>query len=327
MKEFTYVLPRSLPEAEAAAKKPGATLKAAGIDLVDRMKERQFQPTEVVNLLLLQPDLGGITADADGSMRIGALATLAQIAASKDFAAEGYAALREAAGEAATPQVRNRATAAGNVLQQARCWYLRSSELHCLHGKDGPSCLAQVGDNRYHSVLGYHDCVRVHPSNLAPALLALDCEYTTQLAGKQQRRRVADLFPLEPKAQLEEHTLLPGEIVIAFHVKAQPKSARSAYRESREKLSFDWATTAAAARVVMDGGVIQEASLVLAAVAPVPLPRPDAAKLLIGQKPSDELFHRVALRAFADARPLSHNAYKVQVGQAIVREVLHATTR
>lgn len=327
MNEFTYVLPRSLEEAETAAKKPAATLKAAGIDLVDRMKERQFRPTEVVSLLPLQKDLGGITTEADSSIRIGALATLQQIATCAELANPSFAALREAAGEAATPQVRNRATAAGNVLQQSRCWYLRSSELHCLHGKDGPSCLAQVGDNRYHSVLGYHDCVRVHPSNLAPALLALDCDYTTLLAGKTTRRKVSDLFPKEAKAELEEHTLLPGEIVTAFHVKPQPAGARSAYRESREKLTFDWATTAAAARLVIDGGVIREASLVLAAVAPVPLPRPDAAKLLVGQKPSDELFVRVALRAFADARPLSHNAYKVQVGQAIVREVLHATTR
>lgn len=327
MRPFPYVLPTSLEQAEAAAKKPGAVLKAAGIDVVDRMKERKGRFDEVVNLLPLQAQLGGIDTSADGEVRLGALATLAQIAASTALAGEAFAALRESAGEAATPQVRNRATAAGNVLQLTRCWYLRSAALHCLHGRDDSSCLAQVGDNRYHSVLGYHDCVRVHPSNLAPALLALDCDVTTVLAGKESRRKVQDLFPPEPKAELAEHTLLPGEIVTAFHVPAQPAGARSAYRESREKLSFDWATTAAAARVVLDGGVIKEATLVLGAVAPVPLPRPDAAKLLIGQKPSDELFVRVATRAFADARPLSHNAYKLQVGKAIVREVLHAVTR
>ena len=326
MRPFSYVVPKTLDEASTAAKKPGALLKAAGIDVVDRMKERKHDAKELVSLLPLKDRLAQIANDG-GGVRIGALATLAQIAAHDSLQGGAFAALRESAGEAATPQVRNRATAAGNVLQLARCWYLRSSGLQCLHGRDGSSCLAMVGDNRYHSVLGYHDCVRVHPSNLAPALLAMGCEFSTEVAGKTARRHVRELFPVEPKAEVSEHTLLPGEIVTAFHVPAQPAGARSAYRESREKLSFDWATTAAAARIVIDGGVIREASLVLGAVAPVPLERPDAAKLLVGQKPSDELFVRVAQRAFADARPLSHNAYKLQVGKAIVREVLHAVTR
>ena len=326
MKSFTYVLPRTLDEASLAAKKPGALLKAAGIDVVDRQKERKHGSQEIVNLLPMKRDLSRID-EAQGGITIGALATLAKVADATQLQGAAFAALRESAGSAATPQVRNRATAAGNVLQLARCWYLRSAELHCLHGRDGSSCLAMVGDNRYHSVLGYHDCVRVHPSNLAPALLAMGCEFSTEVAGKTARRHVRELFPAEPKAEVSEHTLLPGEIVTAFHVPAQPVGARSAYRESREKLSFDWATTAAAARVVIDGGVIREASLVLGAVAPVPIERPDAAKLLVGQKPSDELFVRVAQRAFADARPLSHNAYKLQVGKAIVREVLHAVTR
>jgi len=326
MKSFTYVLPRTLDEASLAAKKPGALLKAAGIDVVDRQKERKHGSHEIVNLLPMKRDLSRID-DAEGGITIGALATLASIAEATQLQGAAFAALRESAGTAATPQVRNRATAAGNVLQLARCWYLRSADLHCLHGRDGSSCLAMVGDNRYHSVLGYHDCVRVHPSNLAPALMALGCEFSTSLAGKVARRKIADLFPSEPKAEVAEHTLLPGEIVTAFHVPAQPATARSAYRESREKLSFDWATTACAARVVLDGGVIKEASIVLGAVAPVPLDRPDAAKMLIGNKPSDELFVRVAQRAFADARPLSHNAHKTQVGKAIVRETLHAVTR
>ncbi len=326
MRPFSYIVPRTLSEASIAAKKPGALLKAAGIDVVDRMKERKHDATELVSLLPLKDRLATIASDGLG-VRIGALATLAQIADSKDLANAAFAALRESAGIAATPQVRNRATAAGNVLQLARCWYLRSSDLQCLHGRDGTSCLAMVGDNRYHSVLGYLDCVRVHPSNLAPALLALGCDYSTELAGKTTRRPLRDLFPTEPKAEADEHTLLPGEILTAFHVPPQPMGARSAYRESREKLSFDWATTAAAARVVIEGGVIKEASLVLGAVAPVPLDRPDAAKMLVGEKPSDELFVRAAQRAFVDARPLSHNGYKPQVGMAVVREVLHAVTR
>jgi xanthine dehydrogenase YagS FAD-binding subunit len=327
MKPFTYVLPHTVAEASAAAAKQGARLKAAGIDLVDRLKERIETPSEIVNLLPLKRELAGTAPANDGSIRIGALTTLHDLENTAAIEGAAYGALREAAGTAATPLVRNRATVVGNLLQQARCWYLRSAAFGCLHGKKGPACLAMTGENRYHSVMGYFDCVRVHPSNLAPALLALDAEFTSQLGDKTSRRKLTELFPKEARALVDEHTLLPGEIVTAIHVPPQSPSARSAYRESREKLSFDWATTACAARVVLEGGVIREASLVLGAVAPVPMPMPEAAKLLVGQKPADALFLQVADAAYQSAVPLSQNAYKVQIGKAIVRETLHAITR
>ncbi|GDY01583.1 FAD-binding molybdopterin dehydrogenase [Planctomycetota bacterium] len=327
MKPFTYILPRSLPEAATAAARKGAQLKAAGIDLIDRMKERIETPSEVVNLLSLKGELSYIKSERDSGLRIGALTTLNDLELDAALGAAQFGALREAAGRTATPLVRNRATIVGNLLQVTRCWYLRSAAFGCLHGKKGPACLAMTGENRYHSVMGYFDCVRVHPSNLAPALLALDAEFTSQLGDRQSRRKLSELFPKEARAMLAEHTLLPGEIVTAIHVPAQPANARSAYRESREKLSFDWATTACAARIVVEGGKIRTATLVLGAVAPVPMPMPEAAKLLIGEAPSDELFQKVANAAYQSAVPLSQNVYKVQVGKAVVRETLHAITR
>jgi xanthine dehydrogenase YagS FAD-binding subunit len=327
MKPFTYVMPATLGEAAEAGKQPDTIFKGAGIDLVDRMKERLQTPTNVVNLLPLKDDLAGIAVDGAGELRIGALTTLTQLEQHPALAGRALAGLRDSAAMTATPQVRHRATVAGNILQFTRCWYVRSEAFHCLHGGRGPTCLAMTGENRYHAVMGWLDCVRVHPSNLAPPLLALDAEYSTVLDGKVRRRRLADLFPAEPKAQNAEHTLEHGEIVTALHVKAQPANARSAYCESREKESFDWATTACAVRLVLDGGVITEATIVLGAVAPVPLPRPAASKLLVGQKPSPALFTKVAATAYADASPLVDNAYKLTVGKAIVREALEQAVR
>lgn len=326
MKPFTYVVPRSLAEATAAGKEPNTLLKGAGIDLVDRMKERLQTPEKIVNLLPLKDDLAGIAVGADGEVRIGALTTLTQLEEHQALANPALAALRLSAGMTATPQVRNRATVAGNILQFTRCWYVRSEAFHCLHGGRGPTCLAMTGENRYHSVLGWMDCVRVHPSNLAPPLLALDAEYSTVLGDKVRRRKLADLFPAEPRAQNPEHTLEAGEIVTAIHLPKQPDNARSTYCESREKQSFDWATTACAVRLVMDGGKITAASLVLGAVAPVPLPRPKAAALLVGQAPSATLFTKVAETAYAGAAPLAHNEYKLQIGKAIVRQALEEAT-
>ncbi|HLQ38311.1 MAG TPA: FAD binding domain-containing protein [Planctomycetota bacterium] len=326
MKPFSLVVPHNLADAAEAAQKPTAVLKAAGIDLLDRLKERIEAPTEVVSLLPLKDELAGI-AEANGELRIGALVTLAQIADAAALAGPAFAVIREAAGTAATPQVRNRATVAGNLVQKARCWYLRSAAFGCLHGRKGPACLAMTGENRYHSILGWHDCVRVHPSSLAPALLAMDAEYTTFAGGKTQRRKLGELYPKEAKALVDEHTLAQGEIITALHVPPQPADARSCYRESREKLSFDWATTAAAVRLQLAGGKITAATIVLGAVAPVPLPRPEAAKLLVGKAPSDELFKQVAEAAFTGAMPLAQNAYKVPVGMAVLREALHECAR
>ena len=327
MKPFTYIVPGKLAEAAAAAAQPDTVLKGAGIDLVDRMKERLQTPANVVHLLPLKDELAGIAAQADGSLRIGATTTLTQLEQHAALANPALAGLQQSAAMTATPQVRNRATVAGNILQFTRCWYVRSEAFHCLHGGRGPTCLAMTGENRYHAVLGWQDCVRVHPSNLAPILLALGAEYTTLLGKQEQRKKFAELFPAEPRAQNPEHTLQAGEIVTAIHVPAQPAGTRSAYVESREKQTFDWATTACAVRLVLDGGTITAADLVLGAVAPVPLPRPAAAKMLVGQKPSSQLFQKVAEAAYAGASPLAHNAYKLPVGKAIVREALEQATR
>lgn len=327
MKPFTYVVPRSLAEAQEASKAPDTILKGAGIDIVDRMKERLQTPAQVVNLLPLVAELAGIAVEPNGEVRIGALTTLTQLEQHGALGDRALAALRDSAGMTATPQVRHRATVAGNILQFTRCWYVRSEAFRCLHGGRGPTCLAITGENRYHSVMGWIDCARVHPSNLAPPLLALDAEYTTVLGDKVRRRKLGELFPAEPKAQAPEHTLEHGEIVTALHVPKQPAGARSSYCESREKQSFDWATTACAVRLVLDAGVITAANLVLGAVAPVPRPRPDAAKLLVGQKPSAELFVKVAEAAYAGATPLTQNAYKLTVGKAIVREALEQAAR
>lgn len=327
MKPFTYVLPHTLAEAGEAAKKPDSILKGAGIDLVDRMKERLQTPAEIVNLLPLQKELAGITVEANGELRIGALTTLTQLEQHPALAGRALAALRDSAASTATPQVRHRATVAGNLLQFTRCWYVRSEAHHCLHGGRGPTCLAMTGENRFHSVLGWLDCVRVHPSNLAPPLLALGAEYSTVLDGKVRRRKLIDLFPAEPRAQSAEHTLEQGEIVTALHVPAQPQGSRSAYCESREKLSSDWATTACAVRLVMQDGKIAAADLVLGAVSPIPRPRPDAVKVLLGKAPSDDLWKKAAEVAYAGAVPLAHNAYKLTVGKAIVREALEQAAR
>ena len=229
MKPFTYVVPKSLDEAKEAAAQPDTIVKGAGLDIVDRMKERLQTPQSIVNLLPLKSELAGIATEENGDVRIGALTTLTELENHEAMRDPVFAALVKSASTTGTPQVRNRATIAGNILQFTRCWYVRSEAFRCLHGGRGPTCLAMTGQNRYHSVMGWSDCVRVHPSNVAPPLLAPDAEYSTVKGKETRRRKFSELFPAEPRAENPEHTLEEGEIVTAIHIKKQAANVRTAY--------------------------------------------------------------------------------------------------
>lgn len=320
MRPFTLIVPTDLADASQQGAATDAVFKAAGMDLVDRMKERVDSPAKVVNLLPLKVDLSGIETETSG-VRIGALTTLTQVSEASALQAPAYRALSWAAGDAATPLVRNRATIAGNILQVNRCWYYRSPGFKCAH-QGGDNCLALFGENRYHSIMGYSSCVRPHPSNLAPTLMVLDAELAVFKDGQTRKLPIRDLFPTNPGAEKPEHTLAAGEIVTAIFVPAFPGGTRSAYVAAREKQSFDWPLTAAATRLTMNGNTISDAAICLGAVAPNPFPRDEAAQFLKGKEVSVDLFKEAAEMAFKDASPLRYNEYKIPLGKATLVDAL-----
>lgn len=325
MKPFELSVPEDLAAAVRAGG-PEAMYKAAGIDVIDRLKERVEDPKTLVNLLELESELRYVKRDGD-TLSIGALATLQQVADAPETSSPGLRALREACGEAATPQVRRRATIGGNLLQKSRCWYLRSAGFHCIHGGDGPDCMAREGENRYHAVLGGFDCVRVHPSNAAVPLCAMGAIAVLRGGDGEREIPIRELWPRIGLAALAEHTLKPDEILIAIRIPAAALGGGSAYRESREKQSFDWPTTAAAAHLTVAAGKISKAGVCLGAVSPVPWVSEEARKVLEGAPPTLESFRKAAEAAFAPAQPLSQNAYKIQVGKAILVDALTAAAK
>ena len=325
MKPFELVYPKDVAEACGKAA-PTTAFKAAGIDLIDRLQERIESPATLVDLSRLRKELGSYEVK-DGKVTLGALLTLAQIAESKELQGPAYAAITEAARAAATPQIRNRATLGGNLLQKSRCWYLRNAAFACAHSGKGPACLALTGEHRYHSILGWNDCMRVHPSNLAPPLLAFGAQVLLQGAKAGiHNKPLVDVFPKEPTAAKPEHTLAADEVLMFVQFPAAGANVRSAYRESREKLSFDWPTTAAAVRLELDGRKITAADVVLGAVAPIPVVAAEAAAVLRGKDASRKLFEECAKVAYRDARPLAQNGYKVGIGQNVLVEALLAAS-
>lgn len=341
MQRFALIRPESLTQArEIVREKPETReLRAGGIDLLDRMKEGLSEPELVVDLPkearvelgvspLLNTEEGvDYLAPADRHAMVSAATTLAELAAAELPGAE---ALTTAAGEAATPGIRNTATVGGNLLQRPRCWYFRNRELVCLK-KGGDACLAIMGDNRYNAILGGGPSFIVHPSSLGAPLLALDASVVIA-KGKPaegearnlptQAISIADLFVGPKQDPTREHCLAPGEILIDV-VLPLLADMRSAYGAVREKHSHDWPLVEAAVRMRLDGGVMRDVRVALGHVAPIPWLAPEAAELLEGQKPDEKLFAEAAEAALAKATPLSGNAYKVPMSKGLLREVLH----
>jgi xanthine dehydrogenase YagS FAD-binding subunit len=301
----------------------GATIKAGGVDLLDLMKEDIVAPTKLVNIRNIG-SLRGIAADKDG-LHLGSLSTLSEIAAHPEIQ-KSYTALADAAGHAATPQVRNMATLGGNIMQRPRCWYFRSSDFDCKK-KSGTSddCHAHAGENQYHAVMNNGTCAMVHPSSTAVPLLAMNAR--VELTSKRGKRTVAmSEFYVPPEKSLVNETVVqPGEIITAVFVPAPESGTRSAYQKYGEKESFDWPLADAGVVLVMDGSHCRKASIVLGVAAPTPI-RSTAAETILTGKTIDEASARAAARAaMQGATPLSQNGFKTQLFQtAIYRTVLLA---
>ena len=302
-------------------------LKAGGVDVLDLMKEGLLSPRSVVNLRTV-PELRRVVEEPGGSVRIGSMVTLAELAEHPLLRAR-YRALSDAARQSASPQIRQVATIGGNLLQRPRCWYFRSPHHRCMR-KGGQVCFAFAGENQYHAIFGQSGCAIVHPSTPATALAALDAR--VELLGAHAQKRVVALedFFLLPEQDIErENDLKPGEILAAVLLPALKQGARSAYIRQGELESFDWPLADVA--VVLDmqlGDVCERAAVVLGAAAPVPYRARQAEAFLAGKRISGDAAQGAARAALAGAMPLSGNAYKLPIFEALVRRaILNATTR
>ena len=315
MRNFAYVLPESIDQAQMAAKEKGAVIKAGGIDLLDLMKGDIIQPDKLVNLLTIKgPALREISRKDDG-LHIGALATLADLAAHP----EAPPVLAQAAGAAATPQIRNVATVGGNLAQRPRCWYFRSQTFPCAR-KGGNTCYAQKGENKYHALFDNGDCAVVHASSIAPPLVALDAVVVTT----KRKIPIEKFFVPTTTDITHEHVLEEGEIITEVLVPAATKGWKNAFREATERDSQDWALVTAAVALQIEGGMVKAARVALGSVAAVPYRAPAAEAALVGKKITEANAAQAAEAAFAKAQPFADNAYKVPLGRTILKRAILA---
>jgi xanthine dehydrogenase YagS FAD-binding subunit len=323
VKSFRYERPATLDAAVKALAEGPALLKASGIDVLDRLKERVDEPDRVVTLVDV-PGFDAIALGPDGTLRIGALATLAAIAASADVR-KAAPALAHAAEEAASPQLRNRATLGGNLAQHTRCGYYRLKSFPCFKRGD-PFCPVRspgaVQENA--GIFDAEACACAHPSSLAPALGASGAVVVVRDAKGERRLPLADLYAPPAQGKASDTTLGPGDVITSVELAAAERPARSAFYEVRQRASFDWALVSCA--VGFDGGesAVKRARVWLGAVAPYPWRAAGAEKALVGKAFSPAVAAAAADAAVEGAKPLPGTAYKVDLVKVAVRRALLA---
>jgi xanthine dehydrogenase YagS FAD-binding subunit len=306
-------------------------LLAGGTDLHDLQKEFVAQPEKVVSLNGLGGDFRKIAVlpppgNFPPAVTIGAGVKLAEIAESKDVPA----ALSTAAGMIAGPQIRNMGTLGGSLCQRNRCWYFRDEHVNCLL-KGGRKCFAQEGENEFHAIFTQgHPCVIVHPSTLAPPLIALGA--TAKVLGPKGSRDlpVEKLFQAPVKETQREHTLAPNEVLVSVTIPVTvPQFARpcSASYEVKQRETNEWPLVQAAVafHFEKDQKVARGVRVVLGHVAPTPLVSEAAARALEGKEVTPETAAAAGQAACEGVRPLSQNGYKVQLlAVAVKRAALTA---
>jgi xanthine dehydrogenase YagS FAD-binding subunit len=317
---FAYVRPTSLDETVEQLSKPGARLHAGGTDLIGCLRDSVFKADALVSLSSV-PGLDGIAETADGGLRIGALVSIARVASDARIR-ERYRALAEAAAVVASPQLRAQGTIGGNLCQKPRCWYYRG-EFHCLR-KGGDQCFAVRGENHFHCILGGDGCYIVHPSDTAPALVAL--EALARITGPAGSRSVpVERFHVPPSVDPHRETVLePGELVTELVLPAPAAGLVSSYRKVRARGSWDFALAGVALALVLDGRRVREARVVLSGAAPVPWRAHDAEAALVGRRLDAKGAAAAAAAAMTGAEPLEHNGYKPALFKGLIAEQLEA---
>ena len=327
MKSFEWTNPTTINEAvKLLGVSPSTDIDeaprplAGGQDLLTTMKDYTSRPTRIVNLKGIR-GLNSITLNARG-LTIGALVTLTELEEHAGVR-KSFPGLAEAAHSIATPQIRNLGTVGGNLCQRPRCWYFRLEEVICLK-KGGTECYAAAGENKYNAIIAGGPSYIVHPSDLAPMLVALGARVT--VAGGTGRRMIPldKFFTLPSDADIRrENVLKNDEIITEIHVPASPLASRSTYLKFKERESLDFALASVAAAVQLaPDKTVQTARIVLGGVAPIPWRVPEAEKYLAGKTLSPDVLAETAKLALAEAKPLEKNAYKVPLAQTLVRRAV-----
>ena len=317
MNPFEFVEPQSLEDAVAllGEGQRRAEVIAGGTDLLSELKDGLRRPERLVSLAEIE-ELNGVRW-AREEVRLGASVTLGNLACDERLARE-FPILGQAARSIATPQIRSVATLGGNLCQRPRCWYYRHPGFPC-YKKGGVHCYGANGYNRNLAILGAGASVMVHPSDMAPALIAMDAEL--EAFGPRGRRtmELKDFFAGPNEQQMQEHVLRRGEIVTGVSMPKPLPGTRSIFLKAQDRTGEDFALASVAMNLRMWYGEVARANVILGGVAPIPYRSHEAEEYLVGRAVEEVKASDVAELALCHARPLRHNGFKVNLAKNLVR--------
>ena len=318
MPAFELFQPASVTDALALLNRHGkeAWVLAGGMDSLDWFKDRVKRPKVVVDLSQIK-DLKGIRQQKDG-IEIGAMTTLTQVSANSLIQSR-YGLLAQAARKVATPQIRNQGTIGGNVSQDTRCWYYRDG-MPCYRA-GGNTCYADTPTamNREHCLFEADRCVAVSPSDTAPALIALDAKFVIR-NSKAERVVEAEDFFIGPKVDIKRMTVLqPGDILTTIRIPATWAGARFYFEKVADRDAWDFALVNVASAMIVEGGSIKQARIVVGGVAARPWRLKPVEDSLRGERGSEESAELAGQTAIWGAKPLNYNHYKVLLMRNLVK--------
>ncbi len=291
---------------------------AGGTDILCEMKKGIISPQKLINIKNIR-ELNFITYRNGKGLKIGALTRVSDIE-DNDLIKNKFTALWDAARVIASPQLRNMGTLGGNLCQRPRCWYYRG-DFQCFR-KGGMECFALNGENKQHCIFGGDGCVIVHPSDLAPALIALKAQVKIASSAGERTIPLEDFF-VGPDVDIQrENILKPNEMVTEVLIPEPSPGTRSLYHKRMERKVWDFALVSVAAALTFKGSICEEARLLLGGVAPIPWRLKEVEKLLTGKRISAMVANRAGDIAIKGAKPLRQNGYKVDLAKIMVKEVL-----
>jgi len=323
VKAFRYERPKTLESAVKALAEADSLLKANGLDVLDRMKERVDEPARVVTLIDV-PHLTGLGQEGTGPLKIGSMVTLAALADSAVVKA-ACPALAKAAGEAASPQLRNRATVGGNLAQHTRCGYYRMKSFACFKRGDSICPVRfEGGVQELAGVFSNNPCACAHPSSLAPVLGAAGASIVVRGPAGERRLTLAELYEPPKQGKASDTTLAPGDVIerVEVPVLAKGGAERIGFHEIRQRVAFDWALVSCSAWVSVAEGKVTAARIWLGAVAPMPWHAEAAEKALVGKALTPESAAAAGEAALAGATALPGTAYKLDLVKVAVKRCL-----
>jgi xanthine dehydrogenase YagS FAD-binding subunit len=325
MKGFDLHEPTTVQQAVGLLGQLGAKGKvlAGGSDLVGGVMKDWVQgkgmplPSALVDITAI-PDLKGIKPSANG-LTIGAATTLSEIMESADVQ-KTFPLLQHAAESVASPLIRNFGTLGGNINQRPRCWFLRGENFNC-YKKGGDFCFAVTGDNTYHAIIGGELCYIVHPSDTASALLALNAQ--AKVVGPGGERMVPfDSYFIGPREDvLRENVLKPEELMTEVTIPNPAAGTRQAWTKLKDRQVYDFAIVSVAVSFQESGGVWQDGRVVLGGVSPVPY-RAKVVEDALKGKDVKASAKAAAAQIRTVSRPMSLNAYKVDIAQSLIERTL-----